>query len=69
MSDIPCIERRGFHSHKRVRIGPTGRNKTWSVIADTCERCGIIQPIRRPLTYQMKDWVRRTNRRHHRKTP
>lgn len=64
----PCVEERGHHMHRRCRTGPTGRNKTWTLIADTCSDCGLVQPIKRPLTHEQKDWVRRINRRAHRIT-
>jgi len=49
-----CIE--------RVGAGPTGR-KHWMIIADRCTRCGLLRPIKRLLSYEQKNWVRRWNRR------
>jgi len=49
------------HSLWRCRVGPTG-NKAWTVLVDRCGYCGLLRPVKRPLSWAQRDWVRRMNR-------
>jgi len=48
----------------RQRGGPTGRRKNWSLLVDSCLRCGNIRPVHKGgMTREQISWVRRWNRR------
>ena len=56
----PCDRR----ATRRERVGPTGRRKTWSILVDSCHRCGRHYPVNPDdLTAEQTSWVERWNTR------
>lgn len=44
------------------RSGPTGRQASWMIRTNSCNRCGRLEAVDPDLTWDQYQWLRRWNR-------
>lgn len=57
LDEEPCR-----HAPRRMRVGPTG-SRRYSILADSCGRCGRILRTYTDVSWPEYTWVRRWNAR------